>query len=325
MKRKLYILCFTVEGLDQICEETDGDDVDPDEDNHEVNSEEQKGEEDRDDMGDGEDDEAIDEIDKANFQSKNLETLSNNKCVQVGAVSAADFHPHILLDEIPEDFVEDTREKVREEKVLYMDIDIGKELDVDMGSPICTTGMPMSVHLDYCCEQLRKFDMLESDEEEEVVMPEIQCLAKEISTTLGPTKRSLLDTLEKEAGQKKKINTTKDGENEVEQLDIISDMIYEEKVKGIQFANNNPEIVLLDNLDLGCGLGESSDRQNSSFTSDSIADVEMESLLSTHGMLEVATSFYKKLFSFELKQNMNLGASFWEEEELVTEEENDTL
>ncbi|KAE8768442.1 hypothetical protein D1007_60088 [Hordeum vulgare] len=165
-----------------------------------------------------------------------------------------------------------------------------------MSSPNCTNDVPMSVHLDYFSEQLRKFNMLESDEEEEDVMPEMQCLAKEISTALGSTKRSLLDTLEKEAGQKKKIDTSKEGrwgpvlsnkprtrelggikimdkavayrqkknmeipttfkgENEVEQLDIISDMIYEEKFKGIQFANNNPKIVLPDNLDMGCGLG----------------------------------------------------------------------
>ena len=31
-------------------------------------------------------------------------------------------------------------------------------------------------------------------------------------------------------------------------------------------------------------------------------------------MLEVATSFYKKLFGFEHKHNIHLGASFWKEE-----------
>ncbi|KAE8797165.1 hypothetical protein D1007_27721 [Hordeum vulgare] len=170
-------------------------------------------------------------------------------------------------------------------------------MDVEMGSPNCTNVVPMSVHLDYCSEQLRKFEMLEFNEEEEDAMPEMQCLAKEISTALRSTKRSLLDTLEKEAGQKKKINTSKEGKwgpvlsnkprtrehggikimdkaapymqkknleipttfkgkNEVEQLDIISEMIYEEKVKGIEFANNNPEIVFLDNLDIDGGLGD---------------------------------------------------------------------
>ncbi|KAI5019820.1 hypothetical protein ZWY2020_044708 [Hordeum vulgare] len=42
MKKKLYILFFTVEGFDQIGEETHGDDVDPDEDNQEVEDEEQE-------------------------------------------------------------------------------------------------------------------------------------------------------------------------------------------------------------------------------------------------------------------------------------------
>ncbi|KAE8787029.1 hypothetical protein D1007_39090 [Hordeum vulgare] len=114
-------------------------------------------------------------------------------------------------DEIHEDFVEETREKLPEEKLLDMETDIGKELDVDMGSPICTSDVPMSVHLDYCSEQLHKFHMLESDEEEEDVTPEMQCVAKEISAALGSTKISLLDTLKKEVGQKKKINTSKDG------------------------------------------------------------------------------------------------------------------
>uniref|UniRef100_A0A8I7BB88 Uncharacterized protein n=1 Tax=Hordeum vulgare subsp. vulgare TaxID=112509 RepID=A0A8I7BB88_HORVV len=211
MKRKLYILFFTLEGFDQIGEETDGDDVDPDEDNHEVNDEEQGGEEEGDDMGEDGEDEAIDEIDKANFQSKNLENGSDNKCVQVGDVCAANFHPHILLDEMHENFVEETREKLPQEGMLDLETDMGKELDWDMGSPICTSDVPMSVHLDYCSEQLRKIDMMESNEEEEDVMPEMQCLAKEICTVLGSTKRSLLDTLEKEAGQKKKINAGKDG------------------------------------------------------------------------------------------------------------------
>ncbi|KAE8798222.1 hypothetical protein D1007_26516 [Hordeum vulgare] len=192
--------------------------------------------------------------------------------------------------------------------MLDLETDMGKELDVDMGSPICTSVVPMSVHLDYCSGQLRKFDMLESDEEEVGMMPKMQCLAKEISIALGSTKRSLLDTLEKEAGQEKKINAGKDGrwgpllnnkpktrehggvkimdkaaaymqkknleipatskgDNEAEQLGIISDMIDEEKFKGIQFANINPEIVLPDNLDMVRGLVESDSRHNSPSTS----------------------------------------------------------
>ena len=39
----------------------------------------------------------------------------------------------------------------------------------------------------------------------------------------------------------------------------------------------------------------------------------------------MATSYYKILFCFENKHNICLGPSFWEEDELVTQEENDHL
>lgn len=45
----------------------------------------------------------------------------------------------------------------------------------------------------------------------------------------------------------------------------------------------------------------------------------------TKEMLDVATSFYKDLFHFEEKHNITLGPSFWKEEDLVTQEENDML
>ena len=46
---------------------------------------------------------------------------------------------------------------------------------------------------------------------------------------------------------------------------------------------------------------------------------------STKEMLEVATTFYKNLFGAEKKPYVHLGPSFWEEGDLVTEEENDRL
>ena len=45
----------------------------------------------------------------------------------------------------------------------------------------------------------------------------------------------------------------------------------------------------------------------------------------TQEMLEVANSYYKTLFCFENKHNICLGPSFWEEDDLVTEEENERL
>lgn len=41
---------------------------------------------------------------------------------------------------------------------------------------------------------------------------------------------------------------------------------------------------------------------------------------STNYMLNVATSFYKDLFSFEPKPNIHLGQDFWGDSELVTED-----
>uniref|UniRef100_A0A453Q9V0 Endonuclease/exonuclease/phosphatase domain-containing protein n=1 Tax=Aegilops tauschii subsp. strangulata TaxID=200361 RepID=A0A453Q9V0_AEGTS len=45
----------------------------------------------------------------------------------------------------------------------------------------------------------------------------------------------------------------------------------------------------------------------------------------TQEMLGVATSYYKNLLCFENKHNICLGPSFWEEDELVTQEENEHL
>ncbi|KAE8772617.1 hypothetical protein D1007_55385 [Hordeum vulgare] len=262
MKRKLYILFFTVKGFDQIGEESDGDDVDPDGDSHE-----------------------------------NPDNGTGRKGVQGDVVSAAHFHPHILVDVMHEEFIEETKEKLPEEGMAYLETGMEKDPEVNTGSPTGDSVVPMSVHLDYCSEQLRKFDMMESDEDEEEMMPEMQCLTREVSIVLGSTKRSLLDTLEREAGQKKKINATNDGrwgavlnnkprtrehgrikimdkalaymqkknleipatfkgksfanltpetlisytnmvdicigKNEMEQLDIVSDMVNEERIKSI--------------------------------------------------------------------------------------------
>ena len=46
---------------------------------------------------------------------------------------------------------------------------------------------------------------------------------------------------------------------------------------------------------------------------------------STKEMLEVATTFYKNLFGAEKKPHVHLGPSFWEDGDLVTEEENERL
>ncbi|KAE8813377.1 hypothetical protein D1007_09373 [Hordeum vulgare] len=55
----------------------------------------------------------------------------------------------------------------------------------------------MSVHMEYCFEQLKNFDMCESDDEVMERLPNMQCLPDEMVKVIGSTKRSLLDSLEK--------------------------------------------------------------------------------------------------------------------------------
>lgn len=66
---------------------------------------------------------------------------------------------------------------------------------------------PLSIHLAYYSEQLGKFEMVESDEEEEDMVVELQCLPEDLAATLGCVKRSLMETLNK-AGSKKKMKHT---------------------------------------------------------------------------------------------------------------------
>lgn len=61
----------------------------------------------------------------------------------------------------------------------------------------------MHVHMEYCYEQLRKFEMVDSDGDEEIVLPEMQCIPKDLACALGSAKRSLLETLEKAESDKK--------------------------------------------------------------------------------------------------------------------------
>ncbi|KAE8817563.1 hypothetical protein D1007_04662 [Hordeum vulgare] len=138
-----------------------------------------------------------------------METGSSSKNLMM-VVSAADFHPHNLLDEVHEEFVDEIKDKNAEEISWDMVTGGEKEMEMEMESPKNNMMMDMSAHLDYCSEQLQKIEMLESDEEEEGVLPEMQCLPKEMTTILGSTKRSLLDTLEKEAGLKEKKNSNKE-------------------------------------------------------------------------------------------------------------------
>ncbi|KAE8819909.1 hypothetical protein D1007_02082 [Hordeum vulgare] len=176
-------------------------------------------------------------------------------------------------------------------------------------------GEPMPVHMDYCSEQLKNFDMAESHEQEGATLPEMQCLPKELIKAIGSTKRSLLDTLENVESEKKgrfqegasakwglvlaSRPTTRGhgdinimdkakayhkkksleippsfkgnsfscldnynlvdqgrkidiciGKDNKEQVAIIDVLIENDKLRCLQFADLNPEVVLPDNLDV---------------------------------------------------------------------------
>ncbi|KAE8770811.1 hypothetical protein D1007_57372 [Hordeum vulgare] len=74
-------------------------------------------------------------------------------------------------------------------------------------TPTFRGSMPLSAHLEYYCEQVSRFELAESDEEEVEMNPESQCLSDDVITVVGSVKRSLFENLEKEAKNKKKLNT----------------------------------------------------------------------------------------------------------------------
>ncbi|XBI10835.1 hypothetical protein VPH35_138007 [Triticum aestivum] len=185
MKRKMYILFFTVEGFEQLGEDSD--------DNNEDMSNKDKSE--GDDMG-----EPIDELDKANFPPKNTLAASSGQPVSQKTASAVEFHPPNMLDTIHEDFVEEIRNKTPEKN---------KEAENEKPTPAKTSPSarsdPLSVHLEYCSKQLSRFEMVETDEEEENLVDEMQCLPEDLALAMGSVKRSLLETLDSvESMQKKK-------------------------------------------------------------------------------------------------------------------------
>ncbi|KAE8767974.1 hypothetical protein D1007_60616 [Hordeum vulgare] len=185
MKKKLYILFFTVEGFDQEGEGSEGDGDDPDLDV----KDEDKGDEEFDQTKgymDGDADEPIDELDKANF-SKGKSIGSGNK-VEVACTSAASFHPEMLMDEIHEQFLVDAECKTPVAQMETSEEEF-EELnqDMDIGS-----------HMDYCSAQLRKIEVADSEGEEEIILPEMVCLPEHIVTSFGSAKRSLLESLEME-------------------------------------------------------------------------------------------------------------------------------
>ncbi|XBJ25169.1 hypothetical protein VPH35_002883 [Triticum aestivum] len=189
MKRKLYIMFFTVEGFEQLGKDSDGDDLDPDLDNMEKADEDNNEDMSNKDKSQGEDmGEPIDELDKANFPPKNTLAASSSQSNSQRAASAVEFHPPNMLDTIHEDFVEEIRSKTPE-----------KNKEADNEKP--TLQNPFLLKDLIPCQ----FEMVETDEEEEELVDEMHCLPKDLALAMGSVKRFLLETLDSvESVQKKK-------------------------------------------------------------------------------------------------------------------------
>ncbi|KAI5004103.1 hypothetical protein ZWY2020_031346 [Hordeum vulgare] len=106
MKKKLYLLFFTVEGYAQVGDEDDDDGIDPDEDDSDKNKEEGTDLEDNlnSEDKDIQEEEAnpIDELDEANFPRKeSLASGQGSKQKNVAsAISAEDFHPMMVMNRV---------------------------------------------------------------------------------------------------------------------------------------------------------------------------------------------------------------------------------
>ncbi|KAE8771076.1 hypothetical protein D1007_57029 [Hordeum vulgare] len=140
----------------------------------------------------GGDDEPIDELDKAKFS--NGEPSGSGSKVGGTCVSATKFHPMILSDEVHEQFIEEAEIKTPsphvEDPPESAEVTIQEDMDIFS-------------HMEYCSAQLSKFEMGDSEGEEEINLPEMVCLPEKLATNIGSAKRSLIESLESAEGQKK--------------------------------------------------------------------------------------------------------------------------
>ncbi|KAE8782546.1 hypothetical protein D1007_44216 [Hordeum vulgare] len=195
MKKKLYILFFTVEGFEQAREGSEGDDDDPDLDI----GDDDKLDDDLDHNGkdsmDDDADEPTNELDKANF-SHGKPSGSGNKG-EGTCVFATKFHPMMLSDEVHEQFIEETEIKTPCEHVRDFPRTV-EMLPLQEDMDICS-------HMEYCSTQLRRFEMVDSEGEDEVNLQEMECLPENLAATLGSAKRFLIESMHTaETGKKLK-------------------------------------------------------------------------------------------------------------------------
>ncbi|XBI87887.1 hypothetical protein VPH35_025909 [Triticum aestivum] len=209
MKKKLYLLFFTMEGFDQTRDESDGNDEDPDQNNGDGDKKEL--EEDSSDKKHMEDNRAepTDELDRVNFPPKQNNGSGTNKKVQQVFVSAEEFHPEIMNDEAHNSFLGEIRKSGPGESKEDTEMEISTPCSYQV-LPGDIEGAPMSVHMDYCSKQLNKFEMEETDGEEEDMKTKLQCLPEDLAMAISSVKRSLIESMDNaESEKKKKLNTEK--------------------------------------------------------------------------------------------------------------------
>lgn len=122
------------------------------------------------------------------------------------SASAVEFHPPRFLDYVHEQFIEETKNKTPVKYGPSSPHPCGR------GSLLDQETNPLSVHMEYCSTQLSKFEMIDSEDEKENNLPEMQCLPGDLAMALSSVKRSLLETLEKaESDKKMKCNVEQAG------------------------------------------------------------------------------------------------------------------
>nr|XP_045089940.1 uncharacterized protein LOC109758532 isoform X2 [Aegilops tauschii subsp. strangulata] len=208
MKKMIYLLFFTVEGFEQVGEESDGNDDDPGQDNEDGKKE--KLDDDLTDNDNMEDHagEPFDGLDRANFTPKENPSSKTNKQVQQISVSAEEFHSKIMIDEAHDNFLEEiSKSGYRENKQVEDKPGFGTPCSYHL-LPEDTEEIHISAHLEYYFEQLNKFDMEETDGEEEDMETKLQCLPEDLAMAIGSVKRSLIESMDNaESEKKKKLNT----------------------------------------------------------------------------------------------------------------------
>ncbi|KAE8768925.1 hypothetical protein D1007_59542 [Hordeum vulgare] len=116
------------------------------------------------------------------------------------SASAAEFHPSILLNNMHDEFIHAISSGQNHVAPANDQESSPNANDVVLSM---LANEHMSVHMEYCSEQVREFEMVDSDGDEEIVLPEMQCFPKDLACALGSAKRSLLDTLKKVECDKK--------------------------------------------------------------------------------------------------------------------------